>query len=182
MIRAYPLEWPQGFPRTPAHQRTWGPFKVPAAQAWKELREEIERSGGRNPIVSTMRRVRRDGGWFHADQHVDDPGVCVYFERKGQRIGVPCDSYDQIWKNARAIGLSIKDMRGPEMRGCAVLTDRAFSGFAALPPPDPNAIVTPAAKPWHAVLGVAPDAPPAVIKGGRGRSWCGRRARTNAWR
>ena len=59
--------------------------------------------------------------------------MAVYFERKGQCVCICCANFDRVWRNARAISLSLKDMRGPEKRGCAEITDRAFT---ALPSPE----------------------------------------------
>jgi hypothetical protein len=41
-------------------------------------------------------------------------------------------------------------MRGPEMRGCAAITDAAYTGFLALP--------APTGRPWWVVLGVSVSA------------------------
>jgi hypothetical protein len=157
MADAFPLQWPTHVGRTPAHRRAWGAFKVTLETAIRDLIEEIGRSGGRNPIISTNRPVRRDGLPMQSAREPDDPGVAVYFTRKGQDICIACDTFDRVWKNIRAIGLSIKDMRGPETRGCASITDQAFTGFMALPAPD-------AKKAWWQVLGVSRDATPAEIR------------------
>jgi len=84
--------------------------------------------------------------------------------RKGQQVCIACDTFAKVWKNVRAIGLSIRDMRGPETRGCASITDQAFQGFTALPPPDATfAPTAPPPRPWWDVLGVSREAPVAVV-------------------
>lgn len=146
MIDAFPLQWPAHVQRTPPQNRAWGGFQVTPDKASKDLVAEVQRSGGTGLVISTNRPVRRDGMPMASAREPDDPGVAVYFTRKGQSICIPCDSFDRVWKNIRAIGLSIRDMRGPESRGCAAITDQAFTGFAALP--------APGSIPWWTILGV----------------------------
>ena len=155
MSDAFPLQWPVHVPRTPAGKRTWGQFQVTPDRAVKDLLDEVRRSGGKGLVISTNRPLRRDGLPMASAREPNDPGVAVYFERKGQRVCIPCDSFDRVWKNIRAISLSIADMRGPESRGCAAITDQAFTGFAALPAP--NSI------PWWITLGVDATATPDQI-------------------
>jgi len=149
-IDAFRLQWPAHVRRTPAHGRVLGSFQVSPETAVQDLLEEVRRSGGNDVIISSNRRTRRDGLPRQGAREPDDPGVAVYFQRKGQQVCIPCDTFDRVWKNIRAVGLSIKDMRGPESRGCAAITDQVFTGFLALLPSS--------VRPWHIVLGVSPDA------------------------
>ncbi len=150
MTEAFPLFWPEHVKRTPSHRRIGGNFQVKPATAFRDLFAEVARSGGTGVVLSSNVPLRRDGLPYANVRESDDPGVAVYFQRKGVDICIPCDTYDRAWKNVRAVSLSIKDMRGPESRGCAMITDQAFKGFAALPPPD--------SKPWWVAVGVGPDA------------------------
>lgn len=144
---AFPLHWPEHIPRTPDQNRRFGGFQVTPGEAMKSLRDEVARSKGTGLIISSNVPVRSDGLPYANAKEPSDPGVAVYFTRKGEKICMACDAFDRVWKNVRALALSIADMRGPEVRGCASLTDQAFRGFAALPPPN-------AAKPWTEVLGL----------------------------
>lgn len=56
-----------------------------------------------------------------------------------------------------ALGHAIEHMRGLERHGGSIMVERAFSGFAALPPPTSE-------KPWWEVLGVSRDASIEIIK------------------
>lgn len=150
MIDASPLQWPAHVQRTPPWNRAGGSFQVTPDIAVRNLVAEVQRSGGTGLVISTNRPTRRDGMPMASAREPDDPGVAVYFTRKGQSICIPCDSFDRVWKNIRAIGLSIRDMRGPESRGCAAITDQAFTGFAALP--------APGSIPWFAILGLSATA------------------------
>jgi hypothetical protein len=149
-VDAFPLAWPHHVSRTPASKRISGSFMVTPGKAMEELVKEIRLSGGTGLILSTNVPLRRDGLPYANARDPEDPGVAVYFTRKGNQVCVPCDTYDRVWKNIRAIGLSIKDMRGPEMRGCAAITDAAYTGFLALP--------APTGRPWWVVLGVSVSA------------------------
>jgi hypothetical protein len=131
MIDIFPLQWPAHVRRTPSHKRACGAFQVTPDRAVKDLVHEVRRSGGTGLVISTNRPVRRNGMPLVSSREPDDPGVAVYFTRKHQNICIPCDSFDRVWKNIRAISLSIADMRGPESRGCAAITDQAFTGFLA---------------------------------------------------
>lgn len=155
MIDAFPLQWPAHVKRTKPSYRLGGNFQVKPDQAARDLVVEVQRSGGSGLVISSNRPARRDGLPMQSAPEPDDPGVAVYFTRKGQSICIPCDSFDRVWKNIRAIGLSIRDMRGPESRGCAAITDQAFTGFAALP--------APGAIPWWTILGVSQTATPDEI-------------------
>ena len=153
MEQAYPLQWPQGRSRTPRHKVTYSRFDVTPSKAQSEMLGEIQRMGGRNIVVSTDRRVKRDGTLYARDLQStpDDAGVAVYFERKGQRVCFCCDRYGKIWENMRAIGKTIEAMRGIERWGSAEMLDQAFTGFTALPPADEK-------RPWWVVLGVSESA------------------------
>jgi hypothetical protein len=150
MIDAFPLQWPHHVPRTDPARRIGGSFMVTPGKAMEELVKEVRLSGGTGLILSSNIPLRRDGLPYANAREPADPGVAAYFTRKGQQVCIPCDTYDRHWKNIRAIGLSIKDMRGPEMRGCAAITDAAYTGFLALPAPG----AAPQARNWWEVLGI----------------------------
>jgi len=159
MERAFPLLWPQGRKRTPAHQVTLSRFDVPPSQAQREMIEEIQRMGGRSIVISTNQRAKLDGTLYAKDLNrtPDDAGVAVYFERKGQRVCFCCDRYHRVWENMRAIGKSIEAMRGIERWGSAEMLDCAFTGFVALPAPSDESE-------WWNVLGVSRSATVAEIE------------------
>jgi hypothetical protein len=61
MTTAYPLQWPDGRPRTPAHRRTKAAFSTTFAVARDNLVAEVRRLGGRNLVISTNVPLRQDG-------------------------------------------------------------------------------------------------------------------------
>lgn len=150
----YPLSWPEGWPRTPAIARedSRNRFKGGGGQpvtldtARKKLCDELERLRASNPIISTNLPLRNDGfpRAEAARLRLDDPGVAVYFALKQRPMVMACDRYDAPAANLRSIGLAIEAMRQLERHGNGVMMERAFAGFAALPPPGRH---------WREVLG-----------------------------
>ena len=148
-VDAYPLQWPEGWPRTPKHKRKWGSFSEKTrAKAVTELMWEIERLGGRRPVLSSMLKVRQDGLPYSQQPRTDDPGVAVYFTYKDRQMCFAADSYLKDVDNIWAIKLTIEALRGIQRWGASDMMDRAFTGFQALP----------MRSPWYKVLGVSFDA------------------------
>lgn len=144
-MEAFPLQWPDGWTR--ARARRSAPFKVTPSQAKREMYDELARLGARDIVVSTDQPLNRDGTptlrrtW-------SDPGVAVYFKRKGRGVVLACDQYEQLHENMRAIGKTIEAMRGIERWGASDMLDRAFTGFTSLPAPEQ----------WWQVLGLSAGA------------------------
>lgn len=154
MTEAYPLQWPEGWPRTPAVRRKSSPFKISMGRARDELLASLGLMGVKQIVLSTMIPVRNDGLPFARFATPKDPGVAVYFERAKIAQVIACDTYLTVEANVRALGLTVDALRGLSRWGASQLLDRAFTGFTALPP-------TPAPKPmadWWIVLGVSASA------------------------
>lgn len=155
---AYPLQWPEGWPRTPAYKReTSHPFggKVYGLtfdRARQQLLEELGRLYARNIVLSTNVPLRQDGQPYAgaATARLNDPGVAVYFTLKGQPRAMARDGFTNIAANMRSLFLAIEGLRQMERHGGSYMMERAFSGFAALAPPDWK-------KPWREVFGLKPD-------------------------
>ena len=161
MTEAYPLQWPAGRGRTPAHRRAASRFDMKPDRARKELRAEAKRHG-RQVVISTNVPLRNDGEPYANRRAPEDTGVAVYFLRKGRPVCFACDQYQKVWENMRAITKTLEAMRGIERWGSAEMLDRAFTGFEALPPPD--AVSEPAQRAWWMVLGVPADASTETIR------------------
>jgi hypothetical protein len=138
---AFPLTWPEGWPRTSLHQRDRGSFKGTLDMIRRELVVEVNRialgSSARTQclsyvLISTNLPLRNDGYPRANAPDPTDPGVAVYFKRKGKDVVFACDKYDKVWKNMRAISKTIEALRGVERWGSSQLLDRAFTGFARL--------------------------------------------------
>lgn len=132
--RRYPLDWPLDVPRTPGHRRKAGPYTVSRYQALGELKAELRRFKARNVIVSTNVRVKADGDYYANDRPMDgDPGVVLYCTINGKDLCFPCDRFTTVAANVRAIWQVIAALRTIKRVGVEHLTDRAFSGYNALP-------------------------------------------------
>lgn len=135
MISAFPLSWPDGWPRT--KNRKSSPYKISTDAALEELLGDLRLMGARSVIVSSNVPLRRDGTMYrgdHSDSRMPDPGVAVYWDsRRGEPKVIPCDSWLTVRENLRALGMAISYLRGLERCGAGEILDRAFLGFARLP-------------------------------------------------
>lgn len=144
--RQFPLAWPAGWKRTqnPQHLR----FDTSPDRATRGLLAEIERLGGRLPVISSNAQYRNDGMPYARQGYISDAGVAIYFQRKGKPVVFACDTYAALHDNIHAITKTIEAMRSIERHGASDMLDRAFSGFTALPPP----IVAGMKRPWREVM------------------------------
>ena len=174
-VEAYPLQWPAGWPRTPAHQQQRGwQFKqtryntagaswsgissrtlVTFAKARDQLYEELRKLGAGKVVVSTNHKPDRYGIPTESKRSVGDEGVAVYFQLKGRPMAMACDRFDNAAANMRSLGLAIEAMRQLERHGGGTMMERAFTGFVAITAPG---------KSWWDVLEVRPDATRDVIE------------------
>ena len=157
MTTAYPLAWPPGWPRTPAGRRSYNHQLKRATfdSARSDLYVELRRLGATAVTLSSSIPLRLDGQHY-ATQRPDggDPGIAVYFTLRGRQMSMARDCYDNCAQNLRSLGLAIGYLRGLDRHGGAAMLERAFAGFAALPPPagDSADIVN-----WREVLGPVPE-------------------------
>lgn len=168
MTTAYPLQWPEGWTRTPAHQQQgiyrFGSTdrsngyqrKLPTfASARDRLIAELERLGARHVVISSNFQLNQSGlpSGNRATPH--DQGIAVYFEMNGRPMVMANDRYEKAAGNLTSLALGIEAMRQLDRHGGGQMMERAFSGFAALPPSGPDC--------WT-VLGLKPGASADHIK------------------
>lgn len=151
MIEAFPLQWPTHVRRS--RSRTWSQFKQTMLTAQRALDYELSLLGASQVVVSTNYGPRKRDGSLYANARLydNDPGVAVYFVRKGQKQVIACDKYAEGWENIYAVAKTIEALRGIERWGSSQMLDQAFTGFAALPQSTVVAC-------WWDVLGVSRDA------------------------
>jgi len=167
---AYPLKWPDHWPRTTMRKRA--KFSTGSRQysqttpgysyvAKKELSisdgtkrvlAQLRTFGVREGqwVISTNLELRNDGLPRSGQRMPADPGVAVYWTRGGKQNVMAIDLYDRVADNLAAIAATLDAMRAIERHGGAAILDRAFTGFMALPAPPKE----PAARHWRDVLGV----------------------------
>lgn len=134
MIEAYPLAWPDGWPRRPSHQRSASKYEVTFLRARDELARQLKLAGGRDVVISTNIPLRRDGLPLANMREPNDPGVAVYWtDRKRRPRVIACDHWRTARENLRAVGITVESLRSIERAGATELLERAFSGFARLP-------------------------------------------------
>lgn len=130
-VSAFPLSWPETFPRTKGRQHSR--FDTTLHRALMNVEEELQRfakdSGKRltDIIISS--------NYSLSDQKPDDPGVAVYFTWDEERTCIPVDRYYKIEDNLQAIYHCINAKRTMLRHGGINLVKAAFRGYAQLPPP-----------------------------------------------
>lgn len=157
----YPLAWPKHRPRTKAADRRRGTSsagnkRITLAAAFDRLEDEIERLGGKNPILSTNIEPRISGAPKANVAAPADPGVCVYFGLKGQPMTMACDTFTEVAQNIAALANHINATRRIASYGVAT-AEEVLQNFAALPPPRAEGIVPAGASapvPWWTFFGV----------------------------
>lgn len=151
---AYPLQWPEGWPRHQRRERAR--FATTFAQARDALIHEVRLMGGRQIVLSTNVPLRQDGLPYANMREPGDPGVAIYWlTAKQEQRCMACDKWDRVQDNARALEKSINAMRGLERWGGSHIVNRAFTGFQRLEAPGDEA--------WWQVLGVTREASGAEI-------------------
>lgn len=142
MTQAYPLTWPENFPRT--RTREAGRFKTTLPAALENVQDSLRRfasdSGKRidNLIMSSNVTL--------GAHRPADPGVAVWFVWDGIQICIPVDRYTTVEANLQAIHHIIEARRIELRHGTLALIRATFTGFAALP--------SPSGRPWREVLGL----------------------------
>lgn len=165
-VSRYPLTWPAGWARTPAHSRRAAQFskrttlttqygshtrnaRLEVGDGLSRLLGELQRLGARGVVVSSNLRLRNDGlPVANQAKQLADPGIAVYFSLKGSPRALACDKWSSAAENMAAIAGHIAAIRMQERYGVGTL-EQAFAGYAALPP---------AAEDCWTVLGVGRDA------------------------
>jgi hypothetical protein len=181
-LDAYPLHWPAGWKRTETHGRTTAKFSKGTSTThrysdgstttWRGKRdltisestarvlEQLRRMGLHDDdlVISTNLELRLDGLPRSNQREPEDPGAAVYWRDGEQMRCMAIDRYDRVADNLAAIAATLEAMRAIERHGGAEVLDRAYMGFAQLPPPIAGA------EPWYSVLGVPRDASSTIVE------------------
>ena len=144
MITAYPLTWPQGFPRSKVKEN--GQFKTTLAGSLKNVNDSLRKfasdSGKKleNLIISSNVTL--------GAERPADPAVAVWFSWDGMGVCIAVDRYNKVESNLQAIHHILEARRTELRHGTLALVRATFQGFKALP--------APAGKSWKEVLGYEP--------------------------
>lgn len=140
---AYPLTWPQAFPRTT--RREEGRFKTTLAVALKNFESSLrlfsEDSGKKIEGLVISSNVTLGA------HRPADPGVAIWFSWDSLQVCIPVDRYTKIESNLQAIHHIIEARRVELRHGTLALVRASFTGFKALPAPTGG---------WRDVLGFGP--------------------------
>lgn len=158
IAQAYPLQWPVGWKRATSRRAaafsvgtSSGKRKVEIGDGVNRVYRELRAMGipESRVVISSDLRVRLDGRPY-TDQAWSkmDPGAAVYWVDRGKTRCMAIDHYTRLPDNLAAIAATIEAMRAIERHGGALILDRAFTGFTALPAPEQ----------WFQVLGVPASA------------------------
>ena len=131
---AYPLHWPDGWPRTLYPEGS--SFKTRFSTARDNLVRELRLMGAQYVVVSTNVPLRGDGLPYANFKTPDDLGVAVYFQYETKSMTFACDRWNTVADNIQAIRKTIEALRGIERWGASDMMERAFSGFQALTSPE----------------------------------------------
>ncbi|MBP6876590.1 MAG: DnaJ domain-containing protein [Phenylobacterium sp.] len=147
MSDAFPLAWPDGWPRTSPTDQVDGRFRFKRptdngrrpwtfAAARSALVEELARLTDLDDAVISSNWPLDRKGHARADaRRPADEAIAIYFTRGGRQFAMACDRYVRAEENMRSLTLAIDAMRQLERHGGGVMMEKAFAGFAALPPP-----------------------------------------------
>jgi hypothetical protein len=156
MTEAYPLWWPDGWPRTAPgarendHRFHGKSYRLNMGRARDQLLAELRLLGAKGLVVSTNVELRLDGLPYSETRHIADPGVAVYFTLDGEQLVMARDQFVTVAGNLRTLTLAVEAMRQLERHGGRMMMKRAFRGFLAITPPNWK-------KPWRQTFGKPPD-------------------------
>lgn len=157
----FPLSWPEGVARTKHRGRSAFDLGRGFNAARDGALYQLDLMRGVSHVVITSNLPTNTRGLPHSSSqgHIADPGIAVWWVRKGKEHVIACDRWLSTTENMRAIEKSLEALRGLDRWGANEIVDRAFAGFAALPPPSGPEITPSAPKPprtWREVFSIDP--------------------------
>lgn len=162
VTEAYPLQWPAGWARTRSIiESRFGSYndKPTIVRATDKIVYEMSLFKGKELIISSNLKLRKDGLPYSAQRQPDDKGVAVYFIYQNDQKVIACDTFQKVGCNLWAIAKTIEAMRGINRWGCSDIVSKAFEGFTALPQH-----AGPSVGNWWTVLDVHETCPPHLVK------------------
>ncbi|MBI3528222.1 MAG: J domain-containing protein [Betaproteobacteria bacterium] len=145
MIEAYPLTWPETFPRSKG--RVDGAFKTSLAGALKNVNDSLRRFAADSG--KKIEQLVISSNVSLGQERPPDPGVAVWFAWDGLQVCIPVDRYAKVEANLQAIHHIIEARRTELRHGGLAIVRATFTGFKSLPAPGQTS-----ARNWRNVLGV----------------------------
>ena len=145
-INAFPLTWPQAFPRCKVRER--GAFKTTLAGALSNVEGSLRRFAGDSG--KKLDGIVMSSNVTLGVQRPEDPGVAVWFTWDGLGVCIAVDRYLTVEANLQAIHHIIEARRVELRHGTLALVRATFQGFLALPAPKGSH--------WTEVLSLPKDA------------------------
>ncbi|WP_105436373.1 J domain-containing protein [Neorhizobium tomejilense] len=141
----YPLQWPEHMPRFKA-AREAGQFRTTLVGAINNVKDSLKRfaADSGKPLANV---VISSNVTLGADKP-SDPGVAVWFVWDGMTVCIPVDRYAKVEANLQAIHHIVEARRTELRHGTLALVRATFTGFAALPAPQPAS-----KRSWREVFG-----------------------------
>lgn len=151
----YPLQWPAGWKRTDNWRRHKPRFVSRFAQDRDSVLRQLKLRRGSHIVITSDLPVRNDG-LPYANSNCSDPGIAVYWVEKGHEHVIACDRWRTVSDNLRAIEMSLDALRALDRWGASETVEKAFAGFAALPPGDGTHTppASPSKRPWRSVFSI----------------------------
>lgn len=143
MIPAYPLQWPEGFPRTRAPEK--GAFKTSLGGALDNVESSLRLFGkdSGKPVSNVVLSSNVTLG----AQRPADAGIAAWFLWDGEQRCIAVDRYATPEANLQAIHHVLEARRTELRHGTLALVRATMKGFTL-------ALPSPSSVPWWVVLGV----------------------------
>ncbi len=152
----YPLQWPDGYPRTEPRKRQASRFSSGMLAAGQAVHQHLKLVRARQVVITSDVPHRQDGLPYASAREPEDVGVAVWWigEDAVEHV-LACDRWRLVRDNLHAIALTLDAVRGINRWGASDILRRVFAGFTALPPGTEPSPPSPAsAILWRETLGV----------------------------
>lgn len=153
MVVAYPLSWPEGFPR--AKSREAGKFKTALPAALKNVQDSLRLFGADSRCK--LEHVILSSNVALGVSRPADPGVAAWFLWDGEQRCIPVDRYQTVEANLQAIHHIIEARRVELRHGSLSLVRASFKGFTL-------ALPAPGRRTWREVLGFNAERPGVITR------------------
>lgn len=130
----YPLSWPENVPRSRWRDQSAFDKKRGFTVARDGVYKQLDMMHANHVVITSNLPLRSTGVPYSSGPgQIADPGIAVWWVKKGTEHAIACDRWQTCVENMRAIEKTLDAIRGIARWGTAEMVDRAFAGFAALP-------------------------------------------------